>query len=62
MMSETYSCTCHCNPLQVAQRQDSEALEATITRIKAGLDARGVQVGAVYLILCAWLPTVGLPG
>uniref|UniRef100_A0A7S3R7J4 RelA/SpoT domain-containing protein n=1 Tax=Dunaliella tertiolecta TaxID=3047 RepID=A0A7S3R7J4_DUNTE len=28
---------------QVAQRQDSEALEATITRIKAGLDARGVQ-------------------
>jgi hypothetical protein len=28
---------------QVAQRQDSEALESTITRIKAGLDARGVQ-------------------
>lgn len=28
---------------QVAQRQDAEALESTITRIKAGLDARGVQ-------------------
>ncbi|KAF5843689.1 hypothetical protein DUNSADRAFT_10864 [Dunaliella salina] len=28
---------------QVARRQDSEALEATITRIKAGLDERSVQ-------------------
>lgn len=27
----------------MAQRQDSEALESTITAIKAGLDARGVR-------------------
>lgn len=27
----------------MATRQDAEALEATITRIKAGLDARGVH-------------------
>ena len=28
---------------QVARRQDAEALEATITAIKAGLDQRGVH-------------------